>query len=245
MKTLRRMLVGSTLAVLACGLASAGTMSVTCSTIYDQTELNSSDTVSCADFAGIAGQSLTGITITINGSLIGPGFTSTNGTITALPGSSITISNTDSATHTASATIDSGFSLAGSLSGFSFSCGGVCINGTLFDVFAGTGLQTLAANSSNPFSVTGSGSASGSDSNTGTFGSYTGAGSFTLAATTQTGLNTLGGGGNVTFAQLTDASLTATVVYTYGPTVAPEPGTLFLMGSALVAAGLIRKRIKS
>jgi hypothetical protein len=54
-------------------------------------------------------------------------------------------------------------------------------------------------------------------------------------------------GGNFTTTQVTDAVAELTVTYTYTPpfTGVPEPATLFLMGSALVGVGLLRKRSKS
>jgi hypothetical protein len=75
---------------------------------------------------------------------------------------------------------------------------------------------------------------------------YDVAGTFTLGFTTSTHQAFAGGGGQDTNNQSTTANGTITVDYNYSiPTGAPEPGTLFLMGTALVGAGLLRKRIKS
>ncbi len=51
-------------------------------------------------------------------------------------------------------------------------------------------------------------------------------------------------GGNTNDTQNTFANITGDVVYTYNSN-APEPATLFLMGSALVGVGVLRKRFKA
>jgi hypothetical protein len=53
-------------------------------------------------------------------------------------------------------------------------------------------------------------------------------------------------GGNFTAEQVTTAVANLTVTYDYSPpTSTPEPGTLLLMGTALIGAGFLRKRRKA
>lgn len=75
-----------------------------------------------------------------------------------------------------------------------------------------------------------------------------GGGTFTIDANTQAASFFGGGGGNVVINQITDADVTAEVIYTYTtpstPGV-PEPTSIVLMSSALIGIGLLRKRFNS
>ena len=73
---------------------------------------------------------------------------------------------------------------------------------------------------------------------------YIGAGSFNITGATTAFSSFSGGGGNISLAQNTNATLTAKVTYTYTPpSGVPEPATMLLMGSALLGVALFRKRI--
>jgi hypothetical protein len=73
---------------------------------------------------------------------------------------------------------------------------------------------------------------------------FTGAGNITLHTNTLTGTVLANTGGNTNAFQTTFANVTGQVIYTYNSS-APEPATLFLMGSALVGVGVLRKRFKA
>ena len=76
---------------------------------------------------------------------------------------------------------------------------------------------------------------------------YTGTSTYSLDGTTFTSTALSNHGGNTAASQSTNADITGDVIYTYNPppSGAPEPATLFLMGSALVGVGVLRKRFKA
>jgi hypothetical protein len=67
-----------------------------------------------------------------------------------------------------------------------------------------------------------------------------GGGSFNLTAQTLSGINIIGGGGNVSTSQSTSAFSGGRIVYSYNPV--PEPGSTFLVALALVAPWVGRRR---
>ena len=73
---------------------------------------------------------------------------------------------------------------------------------------------------------------------------FTGLSSYTLHTNTLTGTVLANTGGNTVATQNTFANITGQIIYTYNSS-APEPATLFLMGSALVGVGVLRKKFKA
>jgi hypothetical protein len=80
----------------------------------------------------------------------------------------------------------------------------------------------------------------------GTTVSYMPSGTFDLDYSTFSGFTVFGGGNNVLNSQDTKSAATAYVLYSYTvPSGVPEPASMFLLGSALIGLGFMRKRAKS
>jgi hypothetical protein len=74
---------------------------------------------------------------------------------------------------------------------------------------------------------------------------HAGGGSFNIVGVTATEDSFLGGGGNNQFKEVTDAQLTARVIYSYDAPAVPEPGSMLLMGGAMIGLGLLGKRLRN
>jgi PEP-CTERM motif len=254
MKTFRRFLTVGSLAVVACAVSSAASITVNCTLASGNTEFGNgtlgttNSTITCGDFNTALG-TLASIQLTLDGAVVST--------------STMTLTNNDSAAHTGNATTVSSFSLdpATTLSGFSFAtiAGPDNVTGAtnyLFDVNGPTGTQSLGGNPNSPAVCGGnvlcsktvgvSGSSNESATDTTNFVPYEGLGNFAITADTRTAFSCNILGGNAGCQQSTNDSFTAQVVYTYNPpSTTPEPATMFLMGSALVGVGVLRKRFKA
>jgi PEP-CTERM motif len=207
------------LIVAFAGISSASTLTVNCSSIGPvQTELVNAS-ITCGQFNPSVG-TLSSITLEIDGQITG----------------SIGLTNNATSAQTVQGTTSSNFDLGGSLAGFTFPT-------PLFVATFTTGSVTLNPGQTQTFSGLASSVQTVSNTQSSTFAPYTGTGSFNFFLNTLTGFQLLGGGGQVGSSQQTNANAKGIVTYTYNvASSTPEPGTLMLLGTGLVAVVIGRRR---
>jgi hypothetical protein len=238
MLSLWRISTGVVFVALTCGVAGATTINGTCST------------------AGPGGTELGPGTTTTNGTVTCTGFSGPMGAVlqsvtltlegAVVAPSTITITNNNSTAETGDAfgTVNYTLDNPAALPGFTFPLNGPPSSHNIFQAFGDTGTQTVPGNTALTFNVSGTGSVGPqTDSNAATFGTYEAA-NFSFVFDTATTITSTFGGGNNSVSQSTTVDGTALVSYNYIiPSGTPEPATMVLFGSALVGLGLIRKRI--
>jgi hypothetical protein len=237
MNIIRRILIGGLITVAAAGLASATSIAGSCSGVSGPNELGvlgntgvqTQGTITCSRY-NLNPTWLQDVVVTITGSI--------NGTIT--------LTNNTQVPNTYNGKTLSDFFLQAALPGFAGL--GVGDANAFFTASFTTGDQSIAANSSTSFgpfesSTKTTGPQTNSDSST--FGTYTGEGNFSFTVDTLTGLLVSGGGGGGGGTNSTSGVANATVTYDYViPSGTPEPATMLLFGSGLLGLGILRKRAK-
>jgi hypothetical protein len=247
MKNFRRIISLGAVALLVAGFATAGT--ITYSVSYGPATTDYSNTFTLSDFNPALG-TLTGAVLTLEAIETVSSLVVAN--TSAIEEDSFTIGATSqitSSANTANAADLVGVVTDNLFTSPSMSLGpgtgtgavGACANNTPLATCSSVAFTTgLGDDESKVHAVA---AANLCDYVTGSCGAT---GTFQITATTKAFTNFSGGGGNIKLTQSTNAQLIASITYTYNPpSSTPEPATMFLMGSALVGVGLLRKRIKS
>jgi hypothetical protein len=198
----------------------------------------------------IAGQTLTGVTISFTGSLSTTELQLQNQAGTTLANGIETFTYVSSEDLFATSdSADPGLNLSSLGTNFTIlNSGSITLGGGGTTTAVNCSPINVPSTACNTVNYAGLGSISDGPTTTSISDSaladYLGAGTFTLGAKTF-GLESFNGGGNnIAVNQTTSATETPTVTYTYQVSGAPEPTTLVLFGSALIGLGCFRKRIR-
>ncbi len=261
MKTLRRLLLTTSLAAAACGVASANSIDAlsTPTTVSGTTDYTYS--LSLPEFdPGVDGvpatAQLTGATIYFFAEETVSTLTLTNTasgveTFTFVATSDVTSNSSNSANSA-----DKYGTESLSLFSQSMTLGGTSNAGTCPDHSASATCNSV---SFTPPALTATNLTLGFPTGTGGDGltgvtktisgadlaNYIGSGDFNLGGSTKAFSTFAGGGGNINVAQSTTAAFSAEIDYTYSiPSGTPEPATMALMGGALIGLSLLGRRFK-
>ena len=227
MKSLAVLLAGTALAISA----NAATVSFNFTNAFQTTEISQTGNLGLFDSTLGA---LTGVSLSFNG-----GSTTT-----------LSLKNSAQQSQTTTATGTTALNFGSSLSPLNTI---IFANNPVVSLSATTGAVTLAPNVTQSF-----GPLLGNQTITWTEATQlssivnsfanAGGGIFAVSCTSLSGFSVVGGGGNISSVQSTEAGCGASIQYTYGerpPEQVPEPASLALVGLALAGVAFVRKAKKA